>query len=127
MKRPKATDATKAFEAALAAEPQKDAVYCLRLFITGPTPRCLRAIKNIRAICDTNLAGRYDLEVIDIYQHPEQAKPEQIVATPTLIKRMPLPLRKIIGDFSDSERVLTGLDITRTPLSAHPLNNEHVT
>jgi circadian clock protein KaiB len=126
MKRPKVPDTTKAFEAALAAEP-KVAHYCLRLFITGTTPRCARAIKNIRAICEDNLPGRYDLEVIDIYQHPEQAKPEQIVVTPTLVKKLPLPFRKMIGDLSDNERVLVGLDIVRRPVSAKPPENKHGT
>ena len=74
---------------------------CLRLFVTGSTPRSTRAIQNIRALCEEKLHGRYDLEVIDIYQHPEQVKPEQIVVTPTLVKKLPLPFRKIIGDLSD--------------------------
>ena len=124
MKRSKALDSVKAFEDALAAEPHA-AHYRLRLFVTGTTPRCARAIKNIRAICEENLLGRYDLEVIDIYQHPEQAKPEQIVVTPTLVKKLPLPLRKMIGDLSDNERVLVGLDIVRHPVSAKPPKNEH--
>ncbi len=85
--------------------------YRLRLFVSGTTPRSARAIQNIRALCEEKLHGRYDLEVIDIYQHPEQIKPEQIVVTPTLVKKLPLPFRKIIGDLSDKERVLVGLDI----------------
>jgi len=124
MKRSKALDTTKAFEDALAADPNT-ARYRLRLFITGTTPKCARAIKNIRAICEANLPGRYDLEVIDIYQHPEQAKPEQIVVTPTLVKKLPLPFRKMIGDLSDNERVLIGLDIIRRPVSAKPPENKH--
>lgn len=124
MKRTKAVDTTKAFEDALAAGPQT-ARYRLRLFISGTTPRCARAIKNIRAICEANLPGLYDLEVIDIYQHPEQAKPEQIVVTPTLVKKLPLPFRRMIGDLSDNERVLIGLDIARHPVSATPPKNEH--
>ena len=124
MKRKKTLDSTRAFEEALAAEPPV-ANYCLRLFITGTTPKCLRAIMNIRAICEENLSGRYDLEVIDIYQHPDQAKPEQIVVTPTLVKKLPLPSRKMIGDLSDNERVLTGLDIVRRSGSANRPENEH--
>jgi len=91
--------------------------YRLRLYVTGSTPRSSRAIQNIRAICEDKLQGRYDLEVIDIYQNPEQVKPEQIVVAPTLIKKLPLPVRKIIGDLSNTERVLAGLDIllTSTP------------
>jgi len=110
MKRPKSIGSIKAFEESLPGAPP-EAHYSLRLFITGTTPRCVRAIKNIRAICEDNLPGRYELEVIDIYQHPEQAKPEQIVVTPTLVKKLPLPHRRMIGDLSDNERVLAGLDI----------------
>jgi len=124
MKRSKPPDSTKAFEAALTADP-KPARYCLQLFITGTTPRCARAVKNIRAICEENLAGQYDLEVIDIYQHPEQAKPAQIVVTPTLVKSLPLPFRRLIGDLSDSDRVLLGLDILRRPAAAKLLENKH--
>jgi len=79
------------------------------------TPRAGRAIENVRAICDEHLEGRYDLEVIDVYQQPALAKGEQIVAAPTLIKKFPLPLRRIIGDMSNRDRVLDGLDLSRTP------------
>ena len=79
------------------------------------TPRAGRAIENVRAICDERLEGRYDLEVIDVYQQPALAKGEQIVAAPTLIKKFPLPLRRIIGDMSNRDRVLDGLDLSRTP------------
>ena len=112
MKRKTATDETKAFEEAFAARPVAEH-YVLRLFVTGTTPRSVRAIQNIRGICDDKLQGRYDLEVIDIYQYPEFVKPEQIIVTPTLVKKLPLPFRKIIGDLSDQERVLVGLDIVR--------------
>ena len=110
MKRKTATGETKAFEEARAAQPVV-AHYVLRLFVTGTTPRSARAIQNIRDICEAKLQGRYDLEVIDIYQHPEQAKPEQIVVAPTLVKKLPLPVRRLIGDLSAQERVLAGLDI----------------
>ena len=85
--------------------------YVLRLYVAGMTPRAGRAIENVRAICDEHLAGRYDLEVIDIYQQPALAKDEQIIAAPTLIKKPPLPLRRIIGDMSNSDRLLAGLDM----------------
>jgi len=85
--------------------------YKLRLFITGSTPRSTRAIENMRRICAENLEGRYDLEVVDVYQDPEATKDLQIIATPTLVKILPEPLRRIIGDLSDRERVLAGLDI----------------
>src|SRR5688572_10929419 len=91
--------------------------YCLRLYVTGTTPKSLRAITNIKRICETHLRGRYSLEVIDIYQQPVLAKGEQIIAAPTLIKTLPLPLRRIIGDMSNRERVLLGLDLVRTELT----------
>ena len=85
--------------------------YKLRLFVTGSTPRSTRAIANMRKICDENLAGQYDLEIIDVYEHPDATRDLQIVATPTLVKILPEPLRRIIGDLSDKERVLAGLNI----------------
>jgi circadian clock protein KaiB len=85
--------------------------YLLRLYVTGTTPQSIRAIANIKNICEEHLKGRYDLEVIDLYQQPSLAKGEQILAAPTLIKRLPLPLRRIIGDMSGTERVLVGLDL----------------
>jgi circadian clock protein KaiB len=87
--------------------------YVLRLYVTGMTVRATRAINAVRAICDEHLAGRYDLEVIDVYQQPQLAKDEQIIAAPTLIKKLPLPLRRIIGDMSRRDRVLLGLDLIR--------------
>ena len=85
--------------------------YVLRLYVTGMTPRSTRAIENVRKICEEHLEGRYDLEVIDVYQQPTLAKGEQIIAAPTLIKKLPLPLRRVIGDMSNTERVLLGLDL----------------
>jgi circadian clock protein KaiB len=81
------------------------------LYIAGTTPRSSRAVANIKQICEHNLNGRYDLEVIDIYQKPALAKGEQIVAAPTLVKKLPLPLRRFIGDLSDTERVIVGMDL----------------
>jgi len=89
--------------------------YVLRLYVTGMTPRSARAVKNLQAICDEYLAGRYDLEVIDIYQQPVLTRGEQIVAAPTLIKKLPLPMRRIIGDMSNRDRVLLGLDLVLAP------------
>lgn len=94
-----------------AAERLDTEQYVLRLYVTGMTPRSTRAIENVRAICDEHLQGRYELEVIDIYQQPVLAKGEQIIAAPTLIKQLPAPLRRIIGDLSNRERVLVGLDL----------------
>ena len=89
--------------------------YILRLYVTGMTPRSARAVKNLRAICDEYLEGRYELDVIDIYQQPVLTKGEQIIAAPTLIKQLPLPMRRIIGDMSNREHVLLGLDLVRSP------------
>ena len=87
------------------------ATYTLRLYVTGTTARSLRAIENLRKICEEHLHGRYDLEVIDLHQRPQLAAGDQIVALPTLIKELPPPLSRIIGDMSDTERVLIGLDL----------------
>jgi circadian clock protein KaiB len=85
--------------------------YVLRLYVTGATQRSARAIANIRKICEQHLEGRYDLEVVDITEHPTLAEGEQIIAAPTLIKKLPLPLRRFIGDMSQTERILLGLDL----------------
>jgi len=87
--------------------------YLLRLYITGMTPRSSRAVDNLRTICAEHLEGRYDLEIIDIYQQPALTKDEQIIAAPTLIKMLPLPMRRLIGDLSNRQRVLLGLDLIR--------------
>ncbi len=94
-----------------AAAKQGRAKYVLRLYVTGMTPKSTRAISNVRKLCEKYLAGYYELEVIDVYQQPKLAKGEQIIATPTLIKKLPLPLRKLIGDMSDTERFLVGIDL----------------
>jgi circadian clock protein KaiB len=96
--------------ATLARTPPIDR-YVLRLYVTGMTPRSARAVNNLRTICDEYLEGQYELEVIDIYQQPVLTKGEQIIAAPTLIKKLPLPMRRIIGDMSNRERVLVGLDL----------------
>lgn len=85
--------------------------YVLRLFITGMTPNSKRAVENIKKICEEYLAGRYDLQVVDIYQQPSLAEGEQIIAAPTLIKIKPAPVKRLIGDMSDTEKVLSGLGI----------------
>jgi len=87
--------------------------YILRLYITGTTNRSLLAITNLKKICEEYLGGRYELEVIDLFRHPRLAKDEQIIAAPTLIKKLPLPFRRIIGDMSDKEKVLMGLDLIK--------------
>jgi circadian clock protein KaiB len=94
------------------AAPTKDKEkYVLRLYVTGMTARSAEAIANIQSICKERLNGRYDLQVIDIYQHPKLAKDEQIIAAPTLVKKLPAPLRRFIGALSDRDRVLLGLDL----------------
>ena len=111
MAKKKHVDATQAFEAALAN--RKEEQYTLRLYVTGMTPRSTQAITNIKKICAEHLEGRYILEVIDIFQQPHLAQGDQIIATPTLIKQLPPPLRRIVGDLSDTEHVLVGLDIRK--------------
>ncbi|HUQ67124.1 MAG TPA: circadian clock KaiB family protein [Flavitalea sp.] len=85
--------------------------YVLRLFITGATPNSVRALTNIKQICENYLKGRYSLEIVDVYQQVEIAEKEQIIALPLLIKKMPLPERRLIGDMSDIQKVLKGLEI----------------
>ena len=105
---PKSTD-TKELEAVI--RKQGNARYVLRLYVSGLTPRSQRAIDNLKAICEEHLQGRYDLEVVDIFQQPEFAKAEQIIAAPTLVKELPPPLRKFIGDMSQTQKILVGLEI----------------
>ena len=97
------------FEKALSERGQQK--YVLRLYVAGMTPRSIEAISTIRKICEEHLKGRYEIEVIDIYERPEAAKDQQVLAAPTLIRALPLPLRKFIGRLSDEERILKGLDI----------------
>ncbi len=87
--------------------------YVLRLFVAGMTTRSARAVRNIRSICDEQLAGRFDLEVIDLYQQPVMARDEQVIAAPTLVRKLPLPVRRVIGDLSERDLVLQGLGIGR--------------
>jgi circadian clock protein KaiB len=95
------------------AAAQDNGHYVLRLYVTGNTPRAMRAVVNIRKICEEHLEGRYELEIIDIAQHPTLAEGEQIIAAPTLIKKLPQPLRRFIGDMSQTERILLGLDLRK--------------
>jgi circadian clock protein KaiB len=98
-------------KSAIRASAGSNQKYLLRLYVTGATSRSRLAILNINAVCQQVLQGRYELEVVDIYQNPALAEDEQIIATPTVVKLLPLPLRRIIGDFSDRHRVLLGLDL----------------
>jgi circadian clock protein KaiB len=92
-------------------EPPPLEAYVLRLFVAGTTMRSQNAITNVRQICDEHLAGRFDLEVIDVYTHPQETRDFQIVATPTLVKVTPEPLRRIVGDLSGRQRVLSALNL----------------
>lgn len=89
--------------------------YILILYVAGQSPKSLNAIENIKRICEEHLQGRYQLEVIDLYQQPQLAQGEQIIAVPTLLRRLPHPLRRIVGDLSNTERVLVGLDLRSAP------------
>jgi len=97
------------FEEALADVKKRK--YLLRLYVAGLSPRSTRSLENIKLICEEYLNGRYELEVVDLYKYPNLAAGEQILAAPTLIKKLPLPLRRIIGDMSNVEKVLVGLDL----------------
>jgi circadian clock protein KaiB len=97
----------------------------LRLYIAGHTPRSERAIRNLRGICERDLAGCYDMQVIDLVENPEAGDRNRIVVTPTLIKQMPLPLRRIIGDLSNRDSVVAGLDILSDAPSEGPLQGRY--
>ena len=106
-------DVTESYERS--ASDADTASYVLRLYVTGATPASTRAITNLKDLCEKHLKGRFDLEVIDIFQRPELAQGEQIVATPTLIKKLPAPLRRFIGDLEGLEGKLLGLDVKPLP------------
>jgi circadian clock protein KaiB len=115
-------NAAEEFEKAI-AQPRSEEAHILRLYVAGMTPQSRRAIANIKQICEEHLKGHYRLEVIDIYQQPVLAEGEQIIATPTLVKKLPLPLRRLLGDLSNTERVLVGLDLR--PKKAEGRPGEH--
>ena len=93
--------------------PEADEVWALRLYVAGQTSNCLKAFANLKKICETELKGRYTIEVIDLLENPELAKGDQIVAVPTLVRKLPPPVKKIIGSLKDTERVLVGLDLKK--------------
>ncbi len=109
MKRTRAKDSVAEFERGL--KKTRKEKYVLRLYVTGMTGKSKLAVQNIKKICEDHLKDRCDLEVIDIYRDPVLAKGDQIIATPTLIKKVPLPLRKFIGDMAETEKILLGLDL----------------
>lgn len=104
-------DSTEEFER-LAAE-SDGGTYVLRLYISGMTARSTQAIRTLTTICEEYLKGRYELEVIDLYKHPELAAKDQVIATPTLVKQLPLPIRSLVGTLSDEERVLVSLNLIK--------------
>lgn len=88
-----------------------DDAWILRLYVAGQSPKCLQAFANLKRICETQLHGKYKIEVIDLLENPQLSKDDQILAIPTLVRKLPVPVRKIIGDLSNTERVLVGLDL----------------
>jgi circadian clock protein KaiB len=93
------------------ADPAVPGHYNLRLYVAGQTPKSLAAIANLKTLCEDHLAGRYTIEVIDLLKNPQLAEGDQILAVPTLVRRLPPPIKRVIGNLSDTERVLVGLDI----------------
>ena len=90
---------------------QIEETYLLRLYVAGQTPKSILAFRNLKQICEEHLHGRYEIEVIDLIENPQLAQGDQILAVPTLVRRLPEPIKKIIGDLSNTERVLVGLDL----------------
>ncbi|HKO30011.1 MAG TPA: circadian clock KaiB family protein [Nitrospiraceae bacterium] len=86
----------------------------MRLYVAGQTPKCLTAFANLKKLCETHMDGDYHIEIVDLLEHPQLAKGDQILAIPTLVRKLPEPVRKIIGDLSNTERVLVGLDLRST-------------
>jgi len=102
---------------AKAARPRKPMAWELRLYVAGTTPKSVAAFANLKDICETHMGGKYRIEIIDLLRHPQLAGGDQIVAVPTLVRRLPHPVKKIIGDLSNTERVLVGLDLKPARLS----------
>ncbi|MHB0969805.1 MAG: circadian clock KaiB family protein [Thermoanaerobaculia bacterium] len=110
----KATPAKKRVPSRAAGRPRKSVEWNLRLYVAGQTPKSVAALRNLRAICDEHLAGRYHIEIVDLIENPRLASGDQILAIPTLVRKLPEPLKRIIGDLSNTERVLVGLDLKPT-------------
>lgn len=96
---------------ATAGDGESGEIWELRLYVTGTSPKCLRAMQNLQRVCESNLAGRYNIEVVDLLENPRLAADDQILAVPTLVRRLPEPIRKIVGDLSDTDRLLVGLQL----------------
>jgi circadian clock protein KaiB len=108
---PAKTDETRRARRSTRAAPEEMEQWNLRLYVAGQTPRAIAALENLKRICEEHLAGKYTIEVIDLLQNPQLARGDQILAVPTLVRKLPEPVRKIIGDLSNEERVLVGLDL----------------
>src|ERR1044071_823563 len=98
-------------ENGIPSEPAAEKAYRLRLYVAGQTPKSVLALKNLKQICEEHLQGRYEIEIVDLLENPQLAQGDQILALPTLVRRLPEPIKKIIGDLSNKERVLVGLDL----------------
>jgi circadian clock protein KaiB len=94
-----------------AKKPKDQAIWALRLYVAGQTPKSVTALSNLKRLCETHLAGRYKIEIVDLLKNPRLAAGDQILAVPTLVRKLPVPIKKIIGDLSNEERVLVGLDV----------------
>lgn len=100
-----------------AESPESAKPWTLRLYVAGQTPKSLAAFANLKAMCEAHLSGQYQIEVIDLLEKPQLAQGDQILAIPTVVRRLPLPMRKIIGDLSDTERAIVGLDLRQSTWS----------
>ena len=120
----KVKSSTRQFEELLETPPARH--YMLRLYVTGATPASTHAIENLKKICEEHLHGKYQLEVVDIYQQPALAHGKNIIVAPTLVKELPLPVRRLIGDLSDRERVLTGLEIVQQTRTNTPKGHDTI-
>lgn len=107
----KLRNTTQAFEEALSNSALRRAKYILRLYVSGSSERSLKAVYNLKKLCEEHFPDDYDLEVIDIYKDPNAAREQQIIAAPTLVKTLPVPLRRFVGDLSNTQKILVGLDI----------------
>lgn len=96
---------------ARAKKPKEQAIWALRLYVAGQTPKSVAALANLKRLCETHMAGRYKIEIVDLLKNPRLAAGDQILAVPTLVRKLPVPIKKIIGDLSNEERVLVGLDV----------------
>ena len=124
--RSKLRNTTQVFEEALnVGAAFKRAKYILRLYVIGSSARSLRAVYNLKKLCEEHFPNDYELEVIDVYKHPEIAREEQIIAVPMLVKKLPAPLQKFVGDLSDTQKILVGLDIYKRQEGNDQLSSAH--